>query len=101
MSTVVRMACSFMIVFSHACHKYGRPASFALMPPSGVSFCRELGRKPRSNVDNCYTGNFRSQPSNGATPSGKTIVLARMAKQPDDFAKEIIARGEAARAKLK
>lgn len=52
------------------------------------------------DFDNCYSGNFRSQPSNGDTPSGKKIILARMAEQPDAFAKETITRGEAARAKL-
>ena len=52
------------------------------------------------DFDNCYSGNFRSQPSNGNTLSGKEIILAKIAEQPDDFVKEIIARGAAARAKL-
>lgn len=43
------------------------------------------------DFDNCYTANRRSEPSIGATTSGKRIITLVLSKQPDQFARDIIA----------
>jgi hypothetical protein len=77
-------------------------------PPGDVVNRGELGspampsekRKYIENhgdFDNCYSGNFRTQPSAENTPSGKRIYVVDLASQPDAMAQEIIARVQKAK----
>jgi hypothetical protein len=43
------------------------------------------------DFDNCYSANTRSLPSSGKTASGKRVYTMDLFKQPDQFAKDVIA----------
>jgi hypothetical protein len=47
------------------------------------------------DFDNCYSANERSAPSDATTPSGKRVYRINLSKQPDQFARDLIARARA------
>ncbi len=51
------------------------------------------------DFDNCYSGNQRTNPSVGATPSGKCVYALDLCTQPDQFATDVIAAAKAWMAK--